>query len=455
MSPTDPSEARARQTIDAMLARAGWVVQDRKAMNVRAARGVAVREFALATGHGYADYLLFVDTRAVGVLEAKPEDHTLSGVEVQADRYARGLPKELKSAVRPLPFLYLSTGVVTRFTNLLDPDARAREVFAIHRPEMLADWAKAETLDAWVRSTGAFTSADATKPSSLRARLRAMPTVTPTGLRAVQFEAITNLEQSFSLGHPRALIQMATGSGKTIVAVAESYRLLKFAGARRVLFLVDRGNLGEQAEGEFKSFRMPDDKRKFDEVYNVNRLTSNKVPSSSAVVITTIQRLYSMLRGEPEAAIVDENGTEHTPERSVEVAYNELVPPEFFDVIFVDECHRSIYSSWRGVLEYFDAFQVGLTATPAAHTYGFFNGNVVMEYGHERAVADGVNVDFDVYRIRTKITERGATIEPDTEPTLGKRDRRTRATRWRVDVIKSREAFEALKFVGKRPPLEI
>ena len=247
MSPTDPPEARARQAIDAMLARAGWVVQDRKAMNLSAARGVAVREFALATGHGYADYLLFVDRRAVGVLEAKPEDHTLSGVEVQADRYARGLPKELTAAVRPLPFLYLSTGVVTRFTNLLDPDARAREVFAIHRPETLADSMKAETLDAWVRSTGAFTSADATKPASLRARLRAMPTVTPTGLRAVQFEAITNLEQSFSLGHPRALIQMATGSWKTIAAVAESYRLLKFAGARRVLFLVDRGNLGEQA----------------------------------------------------------------------------------------------------------------------------------------------------------------------------------------------------------------
>ncbi len=185
-------------------------------MNVHAAQGVAVREFVLATGHGYADYLLFVDGRAVGVLEAKPEGHTLSGVEVQADRYARGLPKELKTAVRPLPYLYLSTGVITRFTNLLDPDARARELFAIHRPETLAGWTKAETLDAWVRSTGAFTSADATKPSSLRARLRAMPTVVPTGLRAVQFEAITNLEHSFSLGHPRALVQMATGAGKTI-----------------------------------------------------------------------------------------------------------------------------------------------------------------------------------------------------------------------------------------------
>ena len=87
--------------------------------------------------------------------------------------------------------------------------------------------------------------------------------------------------------------------------------------------------------------------------------------------------------------------------------YNPAFPIETFDFIFTDECHRSIYNLWRQVLEYFDAYLIGLTATPSKQTFGFFNQNLVMEYNHEQAVADGVNVDFDVYRIRTQITEAG------------------------------------------------
>ncbi|MFN9970284.1 MAG: DEAD/DEAH box helicase family protein, partial [Phycisphaerae bacterium] len=228
-----------------------------------------------------------------------------------------------------------------------------------------------------------------------------------------------------------------TGSGKTITAVSSIYRLIKFGGARRVLFLVDRTNLGEQAEKEFQGFRSPDDNRKFTELYNVQRLTTQTIGASTKVVITTIQRLYSMLRGEPEFDADNEDGSPFSsagagpaPAEALPVAYNRAIPPEFFDVIFVDECHRSIYSLWRQVLEYFDGFLVGLTATPAAHTYGFFKQNLVMEYGHEQAVADGVNVDFEVYRIRTKITEQGGAIASNIEPVLGKRDRRSRKVRW-------------------------
>jgi type I restriction enzyme R subunit len=425
-------EQRARQKIDAALAVSGWIVQDRDEMNVSAGRGVAVREFKLVRGHGYADYLLFVDGKAAGVLEAKAKGHTLVGVEPQAKKYAEGLPPNLDPQVAPLPFLYISDGGATRFTNLLDRKPKSRRIFQIHRPETLAEWLGAETLDAWVKALRAddeeaYTAADDTRPSSLRTRMSTLP---PLDRRLVderflfpnQFEAITNLEQSLKLDKPRALIQMATGSGKTFFAVTALYRQIKFAGARRVLFLVDRANLGEQADKEFASYRTPDTRRKFTELYNVQRLTSNTIGASTKVVITTIQRLYSMLKGEPELDPSVEEGTQFAegfaPKEPLPVVYNAAYPPEYFDLIFIDECHRSIYSIWSQVLEYFDAHLVGLTATPAKHTFGFFNKNLVMEYSHERAVADGVNVQFFVYKIRTKITEQGATIEAGEDTLL-------------------------------------
>ncbi|MBI5710655.1 MAG: DEAD/DEAH box helicase family protein [Candidatus Eisenbacteria bacterium] len=404
-------------------------------MNLAAGRGVAVREFKLTTGHGFADYLLFVDGKAVGVLEAKPEGHTLSGVEVQVEKYSTGLPAGLDPPVEPLPFLYLSTGVETTFTNLLDPDPRSRRIFQVHQPGTLADWLAAETLDAWVKGHGGFTAADDTRPSSLRARLRAMPSVGRSFLFPNQLEAVINLERSLFQNRPRALVQMATGSGKTIMAVTAAYRLIKFGGARRVLFLVDRTNLGEQAEDEFEGYRTPDDNRKFTELYKVRRLSSNTIGTSAKVVITTIQRLYSMLKGEPdldpeieEASLFEFAGA--AMKEPLPVVYNRAYPPEYFDVIVIDECHRSIYTLWRQVLEYFDAFLIGLTATPAKHTFGFFDQNLVMEYGHEQAVADGVNVDFEIYKIRTQITAQGSTIEAEDGTMVGYRHRQSRKVRW-------------------------
>lgn len=429
-------EARAREKIDALLAQAGWLVQDREDMNLTAADAIAVREFKLEKGHGYVDYLLFVDANALGVVEAKPAGYSFTSVEFQAKKYVQGLPASLTAPRKPLPFAYISTGEETVFINQLDPQPRSRPVFSFHRPETLREWLTADTLDGWLKQSGGFyTSADNTKPSTLRARLRAMPPVDLPGLWANKVQAISNLEKSLFDDRPRALIQMATGTGKTLLAVTEIYRLIKFGGARRVLFLVDRANLGEQAEKEFQGFRTPDDNRKFDELYNVQRLTSNTVGSSSKVVISTIQRLYSILKGEPA---LDPEAEEHTvmeddpmlPKEPLPVVYNRGIPPEFFDVIFIDECHRSIYSLWRQVLEYFDAYLLGLTATPAKHTYGFFGQNVVMEYPHERAVADGVNCDYEVYRIRTSITAAGSIIEAGPGTMVGHRDRQTRKVRW-------------------------
>ena len=430
-------ENRAREKIDALLAQSGWVVQDRDEMNLTLP-AVAVREFKLQRGHGFADYLLFVDGQAVGVCEAKKAGFPVRSVEVQTQKYVEGLPTDLDAPHLPLPFGYISTGEETAFINYLDPHPRTREVFSFHRPETLREWLRADTLDAWVKRPGGFyTAANDSKPSTLRARLRAMPPVVLPGMWPNKVEAVTNIEKSLFDDHPRSLIQMATGSGKTLLAVTTLYRLIKFGGARRVLFLVDRANLGEQAEKEFQSFRTPDDGRKFTELYGVQLLTSNTIGSSSKVVISTIQRLYSILKGEAALDPEVEEGTSFDSDdvsrkEPLPVVYNAAVPPEYFDVIFIDECHRSIYSLWRQVLEYFDAHLIGLTATPAQHTYGFFHQNVVMEYPHERAVAEGANVNFDVYKIRTKITTQGSTVEASPGVMLGYRDRMTRRTRWQA-----------------------
>ena len=424
----DKPEEKARIEIDRALEEAGWKVQSRDQANIHAGPGVAVREFPLKHGYGFADYLLYVDGKAVGIVEAKKQGDTLTGVEIQAERYSLGVPDTIPSHLRPLPFLYQSTGIETRFTNRLDPDPRSRGVFHFHRPETLAEWIRAEPL-----STSGITG-PTSLPSTLRSRLKLMPSLEDPTLWEVQRKAVLNLEKSFRENRPRALIQMATGSGKTFTAVTEAYRLAKFANAKRILFLVDRGNLGRQALNEFQQYTTPDTGNKFTDIYNVQRLTSNKIDPVARVVITTIQRLYSMLQGKELDPELEEGSQYDTaaglvPE-PVPVSYNKAIPVEFFDIIFIDECHRSIYSLWRQVLEYFDAFLIGLTATPSKQTFGFFNQNLVMEYNHEQAVADGVNVDFDVFKIRTRITEQGSTVEAGPLEVVGKRDRETRAVRW-------------------------
>jgi type I restriction enzyme R subunit len=407
-------EAKARVGIDRMLSNAGWVIQDRAEIDLYAARGVAVREFLLK-GNDEVDYLLFVDRQAVGALEAKKWGSTLTGVEPQSAKYAAGLPDHVEAPIRPLPFLYESTGVETRFTNGLDPDPRSREVFAVHRPETLAKW-----VADWTANQSAPT---------LRARLHHLPPVDADALWPAQERAIVELEKSLGHDRLRSLIQMATGSGKTYMAANETFRLVRHAGAARVLFLVDRANLGRQTEGEFERFRVPGDGRKFTELYNVQRLTRNRIDPTAKVVISTIQRLYSILRGEDAYDdTLDEQSADLAIPGPLDVQYNAGIPPEMFDIIIVDECHRSIYGLWSQVLAYFDAHIVGLTATPSKQTLGFFNQNLVFAYTHEEAVADRVNVDFDVYRIRTQISAQGSNIESGTW--MAFRDRSTRKKRW-------------------------
>ena len=404
-------EEKARIEIDAMLEEAGWVVQDRSGLNIRASLGVAIREFVMKD-NGESDYLLFVGGKAIGVLEAKKADLSLSGVENQSQGYACNLPEGVRCWKMPLPFVYESNGSEVYFRDCRDKICRSRRVFVFHKPETLLELISEE--------------------NTLRNNFLTLPELDREGLRDCQIEAIEGLENSLRNGKPRALIQMATGAGKTFTTCNFTYRLLKYAKAKRILFLVDRNNLGEQTKKEYEQFRPKGEDNSFTDIYIVQHLQQNKIDKDAKIVITTIQRLYSMLRGEEEYDEINEEGSAFEYLTSLgkprEVIYNKNLPPEYFDFIVVDECHRSIYGDWRQVLEYFDAFTIGLTATPSKQTFGYFNKNIVSEYPYERSVADKVNVDYEIYSIRTDVGENGGKIEKGF--TIPVRDKKTRKQDW-------------------------
>ena len=419
-------EQIARDHIDQLLVQSGWIVQPKSKLNLTAGLGVAVTEYRTDTGP--VDYLLFIDRKPIGIIEAKKAEEgvRLTMVEDQSLRYAEGKLKYFDNA--PLHFAYESTGELTRFTDYRDPKPRSRPVFTFHRPETLAKWIKED--------------------KTLRARLHDIPALPTDGLRDCQITAITNLETSFKENRPKALIQMATGSGKTFTAITAIYRLLKYAKAKRILFLVDTKNLGEQAEGEFKKYVPQDDNRLFPELYGVTRLSSSFIPSDSEVYISTIQRLYSILKGTE----LDERDEQDNPEEKswkqkepMPVVYNEKTPIEFFDFIVIDECHRSIYNLWKQVLDYFDAFQIGLTATPDNRTFGYFNQNLVCDYGYQRAVEDGVLVPYNVFEITTRITQEG--VKLDMGEYVGKREKLTRKQFW--NTLDEDEVYSAKQLDDK------
>ena len=404
-------ESKARQIIDQKLEAAGWIVQDMNQLNLGAAKGVAVREYA--TDSGPADYLLFVNREPLGVIEAKRDEagQNLTVHEAQTERYANATLK-WRSNQKPLRFLYESTGQIIHFTDGRDPAPRARELFHFFQPQTLAAWAA--------------------ESETLRQRLaEKMPILPIRNLRDCQVSAVSGLEKSLALNKPRALVHMATGAGKTFTAITSIYRLLKFGGAKRILFLVDTRNLGKQAHQEFMAYTPPDDGRKFTELYNVQRLSSSHIDPHAQVCISTIQRMYSILSGESIDDSAEDISLAELPQAQKQakpVSYNAAVPIETFDFIVIDECHRSIYNLWKQVLDYYDAFLIGLTATPDKRTYGFFNENVVAEYSYEQSVVDGVNVGYDAFEIETQITKVGAELK--AKEWIDHRDRETRKKRW-------------------------
>lgn len=404
-------EQKARKVIDEKLIASGWIVQDVKKLNPNAAVGVAVREFPTDTGP--VDYALFVNGTPIGVVEAKKseEGENITTVEGQSSRYANSTFKWIKCEYK-IRFAYEATDKLTRFTDYNDVKYRSRTVFSFHKPETLA---------ALIR-----------QKDTIRNNMKHFPEFDGTGFRDCQITAINNLDKSLSENKPRALVQMATGAGKTFTAITAAYRMLKFGKMNRILFLVDTKSLGEQAEREFLAYRPNDDNRSFSEIYGVRRLKSSYIPSDVQICISTIQRMYSILSGEETDESIDEISLEevNSMEKKApkEVVYNKKYPPEFFDCIIVDECHRSIYNVWNQVLEYFDAFIVGLTATPDKRTFAYFNQNIVSEYSREQAIIDGVNVGEDIFLIETNVGKNGVHI---MKQLIESRNRMSREKRWK------------------------
>ena len=403
-------EEQARVVIDEKLKQSGWTIQDMRQLNLTASLGVAVREFPTSTGP--VDYALFIEGKPVGVVEAKKSEagENITVVEGQSARYANSTFKWVQQEYK-IRFAYEATDKLVRFTDYDDIKFRSRTVFSFHRPE---------TLKALIAA-----------PDTVRNNMKHFPPLDETGFRKCQIKAINNLDQSFADNRPKALVQMATGAGKTFTAITAAYRLLKYGKMNRILFLVDTKSLGEQAEREFLAYTPNDDPRNFSQLYVVRRLKNSYIPNDIQICISTIQRMYSILKGEE----LDE-GAEEVPfaeyvtaesKAPKEVVYNEKYPPEFFDCIIVDECHRSIYNVWSQVLTYFDAFIIGLTATPDKRTFAFFDENVVSEYPREQAIVDGVNVGEDIFLIETDITRNGARL---MKQLIEYRDRLSRAKRW-------------------------
>lgn len=403
-------EQEARIIIDEKLNQSGWIVQNVSQLNLSASTGVAIREFPTSTGP--VDYALFVDGNPVGVIEAKKSSvgENITTVEEQSARYANSTFKWINNEYE-IRFAYEATDKLIRFTDYKDIKYRSRKVFSFHRPEYLRSLLAA--------------------PDTIRNNMKNFPELDTTGFRDCQINAIKNMDKSFSENRPRALVQMATGAGKTFTAITEAYRLLKYVKMNRILFLVDTKSLGEQAEREFLAYTPNDDTRSFSQLYGVRRLKSSYIPNDVQICISTIQRMYSILKEED----MDESAEEESFNEYVtadtkapkEVVYNEKYPPEFFDCIIIDECHRSIYNVWQQVLTYFDAFLVGLTATPDKRTFAFFDENVVSEYRREQAIIDGVNVGEDIFLIETEVSQKGGHI---LKRLIEYRDRLSREKRW-------------------------
>jgi len=388
-------EEKARVKIDKQLYAAGWDIVSRQEYVPSCTS--AVKE-GLMLGNKESDYLLFIDDKAIAVVEAKAEDNDLGDdVAQQAEWYSTN-PQPWVGLWFPgqIPLVYLANGNKIYFKNMLIPDSDYVELPAMHTPKQMLKI---------IGKTSAY---------------GALPRLEKKGLRDCQYNAEKKLEEMLKLGHKKNLAVLATGSGKTYLACLAAYRLLNYTpSTKRVLFLVDRNNLARQTESEFSLFDRTEKQQPMSALYKINRL---KKPEdiNGDIVISTIQKLFAVLTGQ----IMSDDNEDKEDELSLKECDDSVVtlgqdlrlPADFFQFIIIDECHRSIYGKWKAVLDYFkDAKILGLTATPTPEAYAFFNENIIEKYTYNDSIVDGVNVPARVYRIKTSITEHGGAINQRDE----------------------------------------
>lgn len=388
-------EQLARQKIDKQLKEAGWdiVSRDEYVPN----NTEAIKE-ALMNGSTESDYLLFIDNKAIAVVEAKKEDNNL-GQEVmeQVENYAHN-PQNWYGLFfdNLIPLVYLANGKKILFKNLLEPESDYVELDKMHSPKKMLKLINKSSI------------------------YGTLPRIEKNGLRDCQYNAETVFENSLKAGKKKALSILATGSGKTYLACLASYRLLNYTPTNRVLFLVDRNNLAKQTENEFSTFDRTENGMTLSSIYSINRLRKNE-DINGDVVISTIQKLFSVLTGNKliDADDDDEEDDyfkEDVLGDNVDLGDDLTLAPDHFNFIVIDECHRSIYGKWKAVLDYFkDAIILGLTATPTPEAYAYFDKNVIEKYTYEDSVMDGVNVPFRIYDIETKRTAQGGEISANTK----------------------------------------
>ena len=390
-------EEKARVIIDRQLEQSGWQVVDRDEYT-SSAHACAVREglMNLSGANLEADYLLFIEGKAVGVVEAKREENELGdAVKLQALNYTKNLPSWCAAWYMPLPIVLLANGKTILYYN------QASDM---------------EDFEEWGHMPS---PREISKKLQINSPFAGLPMLQQQGLRACQYRAITSLEQAFRDGQQRGLIELATGAGKTFTACLIAYRMLSYTDMKHVLFLVDRNNLGKQTETAFSQFRLTENRDSFANIFGVQRLKNKNIDPSASVVISTIQRLFSVLTGQ-EVSDTDDNDSaiNYTEDQIIRMLPSAQIPHDYFDLIIVDEAHRSIYGNWQKVLDYFDTARlIGLTATPGEDTIALFGDKPVSRYTYDESVVDGVNVGYRIYRIKTEASENGGVIHQGDQVT--------------------------------------
>lgn len=414
-------EAATRVLIDQQLREAGWEVDSLTLRYAKGARPQKNKFMAIAewpTASGPADYVLFLGLEAVGIVEAKKKAKDVPSILQQAKRYSKDitLPEGVAPCGGPwgqnkVPFLFATNG--RPYLKQLETKSGIWHV-DVRRPQNLA-----KALTGWHSPEGLqqLLKQDIDLAND---KLKNDP-VDSLGLRDYQERAILAVEAAVTEGATTCLLAMATGTGKTRTAIGLIYRLLKSGRFRRILFLVDRSALGEQTLDALQSTKL-ENLQSFPEIYDVKGLRDITPDTDTKLHVATVQ---GMVRRLLDAADPSQAPTVDT-----------------YDCIVVDECHRGYgldqeltegefklaeygirtqsdyISSYRRVLEHFDAVKIGLTATPAAHTTEIF-GKPTFQYGYREAVIDGHLIDHEPpVNLVTKLAEEGIHFEKGAQVRL-------------------------------------